>query len=234
MANAKFYTYIHRKSDDNEIFYVGKGQGNRCGRASDRNNHWKNIVEKHGFYYEIVARFANEADAFANEIELIAKYRAEGVALANYASGGQGQSGISPTPDVRAKLSAALKGRPWTDSQKAARARSVRPPLTAEHKARISASRIALFATLPSQPRPLEVRMKIAASLKGRTMSPESIAKSAASRTGKALSATHKASISASKKGVPASPFSDEHRKNMSAARKAYFASKLQNPERSA
>ena len=50
----EFYVYIHRKMDTGEIFYVGKGKGSRYKDSSSRNKHWKHIVNKHGFAYEII------------------------------------------------------------------------------------------------------------------------------------------------------------------------------------
>lgn len=44
-----FYIYVHTKTTDNSIFYVGRGNRNRFVRSDNRNKHWQNIVAKHGF-----------------------------------------------------------------------------------------------------------------------------------------------------------------------------------------
>ena len=57
----KFYTYIHKRIDTNEIFYVGVGRHSnsncnyqRAKSSENRNIIWKRIRDKHGFIVEIV------------------------------------------------------------------------------------------------------------------------------------------------------------------------------------
>lgn len=97
----KFYTYIHIRNDIGEVFYVGKGTGRRA-FALGRNPYWNSVVAKHGHTVHIVAYFANEADAFEHEREMIAELREAGFNLANMTDGGEGTS--NPSPEVRAKL----------------------------------------------------------------------------------------------------------------------------------
>lgn len=49
-----FYVYLHRRATDGRVFYVGKGVSTRAWRKDKRNQHWKNIVKKHGYIVEIV------------------------------------------------------------------------------------------------------------------------------------------------------------------------------------
>lgn len=47
MTNS-FYTYLHRRNDTGQVFYVGKGKGQRAHDKYKRSAHWKRIVAKHG------------------------------------------------------------------------------------------------------------------------------------------------------------------------------------------
>ena len=59
-----FYVYCHRKKTDGKCFYVGKGIGYRYKNHHNRNNYWKNIVNKHGFTWEILIDNISEEKAF--------------------------------------------------------------------------------------------------------------------------------------------------------------------------
>lgn len=218
MADAKFYTYIHRKADTGEVFYVGKGKGYRCNDKNNRNKHWNNFYEKHGFVVEIVATFDDEQMAFSHEKELISGYRASGVALANYTDGGEGQSGRSPSAEHRRKLSDALKGKPPSDLQRAANLKRRGVSLSAEHRAKISQSNKGVkngAAWNKGIPMSQEERLR-------RGWSAE---KKVGATRAAANSAEHRKKISDALKGRPKAPFSDEHRAKMSESRKRYLAS---------
>lgn len=109
-----FYVYIHRKADNNEVFYVGKGKGKRAHSKHGRNRWWNSVVEKHGFVYEIVEQQLSEQSAFDLEIELIKFYRECGHKLCNMTDGGEGMSGNVASAETRAKLSARFKGREFS------------------------------------------------------------------------------------------------------------------------
>jgi hypothetical protein len=85
--NNVYYVYIHLRGDNNEVFYVGKGKGNRIKQRDGRNIYWKNIVNKHGYTYEIVEKELSEDSAFDLEIELIKFYRESGHKLVNLRNG---------------------------------------------------------------------------------------------------------------------------------------------------
>ena len=75
------YIYAHYKTNINEIFYIGKGtyvySGNKYRRAYTKNNrgkHWNNIIDKYGYYVEILFDNLTEKESLEKEIELITKY----------------------------------------------------------------------------------------------------------------------------------------------------------------
>jgi hypothetical protein len=67
MENNKFYIYCHRKKTDGKCFYIGKGCGYRYNSSGGRNQHWWNIVNKHGFEPEILLNNLSEQKAFELE-----------------------------------------------------------------------------------------------------------------------------------------------------------------------
>lgn len=137
--------------------------------------------------------------------------------------------GRTLSPDVKAKISDALRGKP-------------RKPFTPEHRARIGKSkkgkprspetkskisdalrgkphkpfspeqRAQISATLKGKPRSPEIGAKISAAKKGKPRSPEIRAKIGESLRGKSLSAETRSKISAAKKGKPHKPHSPETR----------------------
>ena len=113
MPENKFYVYIHLKSDDNSVFYIGKGKGSRYKSRSGRSKHWKNTVKKHGYYCMIHGFFDIESEAYEEEIKLIRKLRKDGVKLVNIANGGEGGlSGTKLTKEHILKLRNAKHGKP--------------------------------------------------------------------------------------------------------------------------
>lgn len=89
-----FYVYLHRRATNNEIFYVGKGSGNRAWYLKDRNPHWRNVAAKNGVIVDVLQENMSEACAFT--LEKITIRRFEGCGLTNVCSGGQGPSGRKP------------------------------------------------------------------------------------------------------------------------------------------
>jgi hypothetical protein len=112
-----YYVYEHWRPDKGVCFYVGKGKGLRSrDLRRGRNRRYKFIVaalKVAGLEVEvqIVARDLSEAEAFNLEIERIAYWRAEGVALANVTNGGEGASGTKHSAEWKLAMSARMTGR---------------------------------------------------------------------------------------------------------------------------
>lgn len=102
MSLNKFYVYVHRRADDNTIFYVGKGSGDRAWHKRGRSNWWRNVVNKHGHIVEIVIDFMDEDVAFDLEKDLTEYYEGH---LVNLAIGGGGSPGYKLTDDEKVKIS---------------------------------------------------------------------------------------------------------------------------------
>ena len=98
----QFYVYVHRKATDGSVFYVGKGKG-RMIYDKKRNQHWKHIVNKHGFTADIVMRFESERCAFSFECALIKFYGRFN--LCNLTDGGYGVSGMVHSEISKSKMS---------------------------------------------------------------------------------------------------------------------------------
>jgi hypothetical protein len=114
VINPTYYIYLHRRNDNGEVFYVGKGtytKTHRYDRAfytKKRNNIWVNITDKTDYTVELFATFFNESDCFFMEKELISLHgrKADGGTLCNLTEGGEGHTGYSPTQETREKLRA--------------------------------------------------------------------------------------------------------------------------------
>jgi hypothetical protein len=106
-----FYVYVHRRKDNNAIFYVGKGRGRRLNQYWQRNPYWTKVSTKHGFLAEVISTHESELDAFAHERFLIASLRLY-CDLANITDGGEGNSGLKHSDEARARMSAKRRGKP--------------------------------------------------------------------------------------------------------------------------
>lgn len=91
----EFYVYEHA-TEDGEVFYVGKGRGDRAWAKDGRNKFWRSVERKHGRVVYIVRDGLSEPEAFDMEKRLIAHHgrRDEGTGtLVNLTPGGEGKAG---------------------------------------------------------------------------------------------------------------------------------------------
>lgn len=202
MSGYKFYTYFHTRNDSGEVFYVGKGTGERAFSKDRSNAHWQNIVSKYGHSVHIIAYWATEQEAFTHERELIIELRASGVKLVNQTDGGDGASGYTQSKEHTDAIRRANTGKQRSDAtRQRIRESKIGSVVTPEHRAKISA---AMKGRSPSP----EHRAKLSAAAMGRTdtrkgaiLTAETKAKMSASSTGKRHSEATRAAMSAARKG---------------------------------
>lgn len=101
----RFYVYLHRREDNGEPFYVGKGRSNRGFSKIGRNKYWKAAFSLFGCVVEIVKDNMDEVEALLLEKECIDKLRADGFVLCNICRGGGASSGRVVSEGEREKLS---------------------------------------------------------------------------------------------------------------------------------
>lgn len=87
MIEAKYYVYEWYIEETNEIFYVGKGTGNRVTSIKNRNSYFKNIRKKYKCNYRILKYFKNENDAYNYELKRGLELKEIGQAKACYVLG---------------------------------------------------------------------------------------------------------------------------------------------------
>lgn len=118
---SSYYIYLHRRDDNGDVFYVGKGtrtptkQYGRAYEMKRRSRLWNFIFQKVGCKAEVFADFFLESDAFECERALIAEYGRRDLGrghLVNMTDGGEGMCGHKPTPETTRKRLAKLLGRP--------------------------------------------------------------------------------------------------------------------------
>ena len=208
----EFYTYLHCKPNG-DPFYVGKGHGQRCFVLSKgRNLHHRNIIAKYGRANIRVYIFpcGSEDEALRDEIQQIAQLRSENYQLANLSSGGDGpNTGISPSEELRKKLSIALIkacASPELRMKRSAHMTGRKHGLGYKHSkeelAKMSTAKLGnkCGAGNKGNTIPQLVRDKIANTLRGRKRPAEVVMKVAASMRGKKHSAETRARMSLSQK----------------------------------
>jgi hypothetical protein len=171
-----FYVYIHRKATNGEVFYVGKGVGDRSHVFSTRSDWWKRTAEKHGVIVEVVSDNLQEWYAFELEAELISLYGRKDTGdgpLVNMTNGGEGASGHSHSEETRFKISIANSGKSRSDETKRKLAILSRgntnmlgKTLSEETKAKLSLLNI-------GKKHSVESKLKMALASKGRTHTEE-------------------------------------------------------------
>ena len=85
--------YLHRRNDNDSIFYVGMGSLIRAKSKLHRNNYWNNVVKKYGYYTEVVAKDLSTEDAYELEMFLISELGRKDLnkgILVNMTDGGDG------------------------------------------------------------------------------------------------------------------------------------------------
>jgi hypothetical protein len=106
------YVYKHIRKDTNEVFYVGIGRlPNRLYSKTNRNNHWRNIVNNFGFIYEIIEDNLEWSEACERERYWISYYGRKDLklgTLVNLTDGGNG--GLNRSEETVRKI---IESRKW-------------------------------------------------------------------------------------------------------------------------
>lgn len=157
-----FYTYMHARADDGQVFYIGKGKGRRAWSTAGRSVWWRNVVQKHGLEVRLLAEWPDEASAFSHEQLLIDVFRERGAPLVNLTRGGEGATGRVPTEQHRARISLAMRGK----------------KASAETREKLRAARRSRVISL-------KTRQRQSVALKGRVVSEATRARMSAAQKGK-------------------------------------------------
>lgn len=96
-----FYVYEWYNTNTNEIFYVGKGCGNRYKNHSKRNKLFIEYYNNNSCASRIIAYYENEQDAFNAEKERIIELKSKGMCQCNLDNGGTGGVNFVWTPEMR-------------------------------------------------------------------------------------------------------------------------------------
>lgn len=120
----KYYVYEWYNVETNEVFYVGKGNGDRYKNLSRRSIRFREYYSTHDCSVRKVHENLSEEDAFKQEKLLIRYYReSTNFPLTNVTDGGDG--GIVPTKDFIEKMRTISMGEnnpnygnKWTEEQK--------------------------------------------------------------------------------------------------------------------
>ena len=95
--------YVHKRLDTDAIFYVGMGSLIRSSSKLHRNKHWHNLVNKNGYYTEIVARNLSIQDAYELESFLIQEIGRKDLGLGNLVNMTDGGDGCNNWNTSRTK-----------------------------------------------------------------------------------------------------------------------------------
>ena len=118
MIEAKYYVYEWYVEDTNEIFYVGKGTGNRVTSMKNRNSYFKNIRKKYKCNYRILKYFRNENDAYNYELKRGLELKEIGQAKACYVLGNFKKFIDDSVLEKMKKTAFKKKRTPWNKGKK--------------------------------------------------------------------------------------------------------------------
>lgn len=209
---SSFYTYMHIRKSDYQVFYVGKGCGGRANSAYGRSAYWTRVANKHGLDVKILAHWPTEEEAFLHEKLLISCFKDMHSPLVNMTLGGDGSSGITPSVETRAKMRLAHLGTKM-------------PPRSAEHRAKLAKAQTGRSPGNKGVSPSDETRMRQSQARVGRKLSKTTRQKMSDAHKGKVKSTETRQKMSAAKQGCAMSP---ETKAKLSMLAKARFQAKSQ------
>lgn len=105
-----YYTYSH-SSPKGEIFYIGKGSGDRAFSFGDRGIDWKRAIKHYkGVQIKILAHWDTEEEAYEHEKLLISCFDDLNCKLVNKTKGGKGVYGYTQLDEHKKLRSLKLTG----------------------------------------------------------------------------------------------------------------------------
>jgi len=119
-----YYVYIHRRKDNNEVFYVGISRQEKYLRVkinTGRNSLWNNIVNKYGYYGEVIHSQLSKDEALKIEMALIKSYGRINLktgCLANLTDGGDGSLECIKTEETKDKIRSYRIGKHHSEETK--------------------------------------------------------------------------------------------------------------------
>ena len=184
-----FYVYGHYQHDTGDVFYIGKGRGDRLNSSANRSTFWENVIKKHGYWSDIIAEFENELEALQYEKDAIAFFGRRDLGtgiLVNMTEGGDGVS--NPSPATREKMAATHRGNTYCVGRLASDETRMKMSTGNKGKHYNEEVRARLLASHLGKPQTAETKAKISLAQKGIPRKPhtaESKAKLSAVLTGK-------------------------------------------------
>ena len=117
MEERRYYVYEYYIVNTGEIFYVGKGTGNRYKTLRNRNKFFLDMYHAHDCRVRIIFQYLTEEEAYFLEYDRIFNLRLKtSYRLTNQTDGGDGTRGFVPSESHGRKVSQALKER-WASPQ---------------------------------------------------------------------------------------------------------------------
>lgn len=104
MNNNRYYVYVWRIKDTNEVFYVGKGSGKRYKTLNGRTKLFLDVYNTHDCYVQIAYNNLDEETAYKTEYILVQYFKKKGH-LTNQTNGGDGSRFEMYTPEFRLQIS---------------------------------------------------------------------------------------------------------------------------------
>lgn len=108
MSENKYYVYVWRIKDTNEVFYVGKGCGDRYKTIRGRNKFFLDMYNSHNCYVQIAYSGLDEETAYKIEYLLVQHFKTKG-RLTNQTDGGDGTRGFKMPTEAIEKIKNTLK-----------------------------------------------------------------------------------------------------------------------------
>jgi len=200
--------YLHRRKDNNEVFYVGIGTSKkRPYQNTGRNKYWHNIVNSVGYSTEITHKDICKEEACAIEEYLISFYGRKDLGLGtlcNVTDGGDLNTGRIKSKESIEKHRLKIKGRKHTETT----------------ILNMSNSRKGCNNSFFGKSHTDISKYKMSLAAKKRQLNPKAIEAMRLKNTGRKMSDESRAKLSNSRKGIV---FTEEHKNKLRIARLKYF-----------